>query len=198
MGSNSWSTSSYSTDYIENVIERLRVQSLRDSTRELYHKIWCYFNEFLIKLDRKPESWEDRLILFIGNALDEEKESTTLKTYASAIRSVLREDGIELDPNIYALTALTQACKLKNYRVKTRLPIGKNLLRMLLDQFEIMFQYQSYLEALYKAILVIGYYGLFRIGELVFSPHSIKAVDVHSIKNKKIIQIVLRTSKLTV
>ena len=55
---------------------------------------------------------------------------------------------------------------------------------------------QPYLEVLYKAILSLGYYGLFQIGELVsLEPHTIKAANIHVAKNKNKILVILFSSK---
>ena len=58
------SGSSHSTDYLKNVLQRLKGQTCRDSTNENYYTIWKLFNNFLINLDKKPASWEDRIALF--------------------------------------------------------------------------------------------------------------------------------------
>ena len=57
---------------------------------------------------------------------------------------------------------------------------------------------QSYLVSLYKTILAIGYYGLFRIGELVkcnTDEHTIRVHDVQIAQNKRKILILLYSSK---
>ena len=48
---------------------------------------------------------------------------------------------------------------------------------------------------MYKAIFALGYYGLFRIGELTSGSHPIKANDVHIGSNKNKMLFILRTSK---
>ena len=58
-----------------------------------------------------------------------------------------------------------------------------------------MYAKQPYLEILYKTIFLIGYYGMFRIGELTLSPHVMKAKDISFSKNKNKIQILLHSSK---
>ena len=103
-------------------------------------------------------------------------KSATLKSYISAIKSILTDDGYIWDNKKVMLSSLTKACRLVNDQVKTRLPIHCGLLEVLL--FEIQRQYsalQPYLSLLYKTIFIIGYYGLFRIGELSEGPHVIKA-----------------------
>ena len=52
------SSSSISTSSIEYFVEKLRMHDKRQSTRDNYCSIWKIFNEFYIKLDMKPETWE--------------------------------------------------------------------------------------------------------------------------------------------
>ena len=54
---------------------------------------------------------------------------------------------------------------------------------------------QPYLETLYKAMLSMAYFGLFRVGEITQSPHVMKAADVHIGQNKDKIMIILHSSK---
>ena len=64
-----------------------------------------------------------------------------------------------------------------------------------------MFELHRYFDAqpslciLYSAVFMIAYYGMFRVGELSFSQHSIKAANVHMGMNKQKILIILRSSK---
>ena len=48
---------------------------------------------------------------------------------------------------------------------------------------------------MYTALLLLGYYGLFRIGELTTGDHPMKYGDVMLGINKRKIQIILRLSK---
>ena len=56
-------------------------------------------------------------------------------------------------------------------------------------------QSQYYLEWLYKAIFIISYYGMMRVGEITLSPHVFKAKHVHLATNKDKLLLVLYTSK---
>ena len=124
-------------------------------------------------------------------------KSTTIKSYISAIKSVLAEDQYEWSENNSQLSSLTRACRLTNDRVKTRLPITKGLLHILLKKMETHFlkKGQYYLSKLYQCLFLLGYYGLLRIGEMAYGPHSVKAKNVHAAKNKRKILIVLFSSK---
>ena len=149
----------------------------------------------MIRLDKRPEIWEDHLALFIAHLISVKTQSGTIKSYISAIKAVLKLDGIVMGDDNFRLAAVTRACKLENDRVKARLPISKNLLRIILEKVSMMYEYQPYLEALFKAILTIVYYGLLRIGELTTSPYCLKASAIHSATNKDKIQIILQSSK---
>ena len=128
---------------------------------------------FIIKSDRRPES-----MLFLAHMINERGlQSNTCKSYVSAIKRTLIDDGYEWKDDRMLLGALTRACKLVNDQVKTRLPIKCNLLELLL--FEIQRQYgasgQIFLKTLYQAMFALAYYGMLRIGEITESEHSLKA-----------------------
>ena len=119
-------SSSISTDKMEGIIAKLRYEHNRSVTREKYYNVWKNFNEFFIRLDRKPETWEDRLTLHVGYLISNKRKSSTINSYISAIKAVLMDDGQQLNEDRFLLNALTSACKLKNDKVKTRLPIKRD------------------------------------------------------------------------
>ena len=101
-------------------------QQHRSSTSKTYLNIWRQFNQFLIKLDKKPDRWEDRVTLFVGQKIEEGVQSTTIKTYISAIKNTLATDGYPWEDNRFFLNSLRRACKMINDTVYTRLPIEDN------------------------------------------------------------------------
>ena len=125
--------------------------------------------------------------------MDGNRKSATIKSYISAIKSVLAEDGVILNNNKYLLNALTKACRLKNDKVQTRFPIQKGVLKILLKTAKTYFEEkgQCYLQALYKALFVAAYFGLLRVGELTVGPHAILAKNVHVGENKNKILFIL-------
>ena len=185
---------------MNQVIERLKNKQTRDSTSANYLTIWRQLNKFIISLDtRENLSWEDKTALFGAHLVEKGVQSSTLKSYFSAIKHVLKQDGYEWNDKKMILSSLVKGCKLENDRVKIRLPIKKGLMEMLL--FEIGRHFgggdspQPYLEALYKAMFSLAYYGMLRIGEITESQHNVKASDVHLAHNKDKLLIVLYTSK---
>ena len=191
----STTSSQISTSSIERIIERLKTQQYRDSTRRNYYTVWRIFNKFFIRLDDKPESWEHRLNLFVAHLIDSKRQSSTVKSYVSAIKAVLAENEIEFDVNESLIASLTQACRLTNDHICTRLPIQKEMLRIILEQVDKSYSEQPYLRVLLKTIFSTMYFGLFRIGELTKGLHVVKVRDVNIATNKKKFLFILRTSK---
>ena len=119
-----------------------------------------------------------------------------MKSYISAIKAVLQDDSIEVHEDRYLLTSLTKACRYQNDRVMIRLPITNGLLQLILKKMSQVFDSpQPYLLTMYRALFSTAYFGLFRIGELTFSEHSIKANDVRIGDNKCKMMFILCSSK---
>ena len=131
--------------------------------------------------------------------MDNGIQSSTLKSYFSAIKHILKLDGYQWDDRKVLLSSLARSCRLVNDRVKTRLPIQKGLLEMILFELKRKFcsskNPQPYLGLVYQTIFLLGYYGMLRVGELVHGSHTIKACNIHVGNNKDKILIVLYSSK---
>ena len=179
-------------------MEKLRCTQNRDSTIKNYLSIWRHFNNFVIQLDRKPNSWEERTSLFMAHLISGGTQSSTIRSYVSAIKRILIDDGYQWNEKQILLSSLTRACKLINDHVRTRLPIQSGLLELILFELNRKFKTQPYLIVLYQAVFSLGYYGLLRVGELTVSQnssHTIKARDIHLATNKEKLLVVLYSSK---
>ena len=144
-----------------------------------------------------PTDWEDRATFFIAHMVDKGMQSGTVKSYISAIKKTLILDGYKWNDGKVLLASLTRACKLINDKVRARFPIKCGLLELILFEVERYFKLnnQFYLEKLYKALFILGYYGLMRVGELPQGPHVLKARNIHVAVNKDKLLIVLYSSK---
>ena len=147
-------------------------------------------------LDKIPSTWEERLVLFVGYLMEQNKQSSTIKSYISAIKAILQEDRIKLSEDTYLITSLTKACRLKNDTVRVRLPIHRDLLIEIIPQVKRHFDQQHYLSILYQSLFITAYYGMFRVGELTSGDHPILAKDVHIAQNKDKVLFLLQTSKM--
>ena len=174
-------------------MERLKNERLRNSTHRNYYSVWRTFNEFFVRLDVRPNDWSDRLSLFVTYLVDQKYRSQTVKSYISAIKGVLREDGVQIHADQFLLSALTCACRMKNDNVKARLPIHKGMLQIIVRKTVEHFNSlnQPYLARLYSSVFVTMYFGLLRVGEVTTGNHPVQVGDVHVGFNKKKILLIL-------
>ena len=192
-------STSISTKQIKGILERLRTQRHQSTTQKTYYQVWKQFNKFYLRLDKKPTTWNQRLVLFVAYLIQDNKKSSTVKSYISAIKAVLLMDGHELNPNEYLLNSLTRACRLNNDRTITRLPIHKGMLGIILQRIQKMYNEanQPYLGLLFRTLLTTAYFGLFRACELTetSSGHAVRVKDVLIGTNKNKFLFVLHSSK---
>lgn len=82
------------------IVERLENADIQDSTKAMYHSVWCNFNQFLISFDDLPTSWEDKMVLYASFLADIGSCSATVASYMSAIRYVLQHDGLTVSDKV--------------------------------------------------------------------------------------------------
>ena len=188
-----------SSSEIKRIMINLKNNRHRSTTQRNYYSVWKIFNKFYLRLDKKPKTWEKRLTFFVTYLVHDRKQSSMIKSYISAIRAILQDDGYHLKENQYLLNSLTKACCLKNDVASIHLPISKGMLAILIRQVLITFngRNQPYLALLYATLLNTSYFGLFRASELTWTPskHAVLAKDVQIATNKKKILFILRTTK---
>ena len=110
---------------------------------------------------------------------------------------MLQEIGVKLNEDQTLITSLTKACRLVNDQIKTRLSIQKDLLGVIIHQVNNYYgnRNQEYLRVLYRSLISMAYFRLFRMGELTSGDHPVLAKDVHLGLNKRKVLFILRTSK---
>ena len=192
--------SQISVEYLNEVRETLKNNQHKNSTKRAYHGVWTNFNNFVIRLDYPPEKWEERVSLYCAYlTAHTEIQSSTLRSYVSAIKSKLCTDGYVWNQELVYLSSLIRGCKLKNDVIKVRLPISRSLLEIILFEIErryLILNRQEYECSLYKTAYITLYYGLMRVGEVAASEHAVKAMDVHDAQNKSKFLFVLHSSKM--
>ena len=188
-------SSKISVKQMELTVQKLLGQQNRTSTIRTYRNIWKQFNEFLLRLDNMHPTWEHRTTLYIAYLVEQGKQSSSVKSYVSAIKKFLIMDGYDWKDNEVLLSSMTKACRIINDRVRTRLAINCSLLEMILFEVGRLYSEQPYLEYMYKAIFAMSYYGMMRVGEVTYSPHVLKAKNVHIGTYKDKLLLVLYSSK---
>ena len=127
------------------IIEKLKCSRTRQSTKDNYLGIWQQFNKFMRRLDIIPEKWEDQAILFCAHLVEQGLQSSSIKSYLSAIKGVLRDDNYDWNEDKLLILMMTRACCITNDRLCVRLPIGRSLLEVVLFELGRIFKDQPYL-----------------------------------------------------
>ena len=140
-------------------MDRLQGKAVQNTTASNYLAIWRNFSKFMLKPEQKPKTWEERVSWFCAYLIDKGTKSSTIKSYISALKATLRDDGYKWVEDRVAFSALIRACKIKNDVIKCRFPIHKGLLEMILFEVERIVS-SFYLVVLYRAMLSIAYYGM--------------------------------------
>ena len=105
-------------------------------------------------------------------------QSSTLRSYVSAVKHVLTVDGYHWNDQKILLNTLVNACKIQNDCIKAVLPIHVHLLEILLFEIDRKWNKSPFMQTLYKSAFLMAYYGLLRISE-VAGTHAVKAKNVH-------------------
>ena len=83
---------------MEELLDQLKQDVHRKTTRGTYYNVWKNFNKFLIRLDRMPKCWEDRVSLYCAFLITiKGRKSATVKSYVSGIKHILITDGYDWD-----------------------------------------------------------------------------------------------------
>lgn len=142
-----------------------------------------------------PEKLEDQLAIYVAYRAELGDQPGTVSSYLSGIKRMLLQDGVEINTRTTKLRAMIKACKYKNRQVRNRFPISEHLLGKVIKNIRNIFHDQPYLSKLYSCIVVLGFYGMMRVGELAKGTHPILARDVHFNHKERKVQIILRSSK---
>lgn len=195
-GSSSTGAVRLSADYFRRIERELTSSGgHKTSTQRTYRSAYLEFTKFNLSLDHMPELLDDQLAIFVASRVQKGDYSSTVESYLSGISSYLKLDGIQINTRTARLRSLIKACKLRNDRVVQRMPIKEGLLVRVVRQVDLMFETQPYLASLYKCMLVMGYFGMMRVGEMAKGDHPVLARDVHLSHRLKKVQVILCTSK---
>ena len=109
----------------------MKGKQYQPTTRQTYHAVWRKFNEFVIKLDHIPQTWEERASLYCTFLIKRKNlQSQTIRSYLSAIKAKLKADDYKWDDNLLLFKSLTSAGK-DNDIYQNRLPILSGLFQMI-------------------------------------------------------------------
>ena len=95
--SNSSSSAKYSVGRIKNIIKGFKSVQNRGLTVANYQNIWRHCNKFILSLDVIPKLWEERASLFAAHLVHEGVQSSTLKSYISAIKINIDDRRVSME-----------------------------------------------------------------------------------------------------
>lgn len=176
-------------------MERNHQKGVASPSKRAYHAIFDNFLDFLDLFNTLTDRWEEKMVLYATFLADNIYGEDTIRSYMSAIRYQLQQDGVHLNEDRILLESIVRSTRYKNRQKRQRLGISEYMLHKLLDQVDLSFSGQPYLTALYKAMFTLAFYGLLRVSELTSGRHPILAKNVIAAKNKLKIQITLESSK---
>lgn len=195
-GSTSTGATRLSVEFFRRAEQRLLNDGgLKKNTKRAYRMAYLSFTRFNLALDNMPERLDNQLAIYVASRVEQGDHSATIESYLSGIKFMLGKDGVEINTWTARLRSLIKACKYKNDQVEQRLPISESLLVKLIKQLDKIFAAQPFLGKLYRCMLVLGFYGMLRVGEMASGDHPVLARDVHFNHKLKKVQIILRTSK---
>ncbi len=151
------------------------------------------FVNYLRTLDEIPTKWEDCLILFRAHLIHKGLASRTITTYMTGVHSRLQLDGVDLSENQYLMKQMHRVARKRDVE-RVRCPISHNLLIQILKRVNLVVK-TEFEAAMFKALFSLAFFGMFRIGELVDSPHALKACNVMQAEEGEHIVCVQHSSK---
>ena len=95
-----------------------------------------------MQLDCKPKLWEDRTTLFIGHVVQNGMKSASVKSYISAIKKMLVNEGYKWNDKLILLSSLMRACSIQNDVLKLRLLISCSLLELITTSWNLNSQFK--------------------------------------------------------
>ncbi len=160
-------------------------RGVTEKTRQAYLRAYLTFTEYLKWLDPLPTDWETCLVLFRGFLAKTGLVSQTITSYVSGARNWLKLTGNELRENHDLMKQMHHASQRQD-KERTQHPICKELLHKLIPQLRNVVS-SLYEQQLFSAVFLAAYYGMFRISELVGSPHALRTRNVGISNNDKLV-----------
>ncbi len=119
--------SSNTLAHLDEFMVYLMGEGISPRTRQLYKRGYRCFINVVEKLIPQPNTWEDRILYFVGVMAEEGKSSCTISSYLSGVRFWLCMQKIRLDEDHYILHLLLRGAKKRDIH-RIRLPVTYKML----------------------------------------------------------------------
>ena len=148
----------------------------------MYARAWELFQEFSVSQGFSTATpSKHQLIEFVSYLSLNSFAATTIQLYLSGVMYNLKMRGLNPFTSSFILSMVVKAATSRFKTPDIRLPIS---LRLLHEFWHILpsVLHDNFLVLMYRSLLTFTFHGLFRPGELTYSPHSIKAENVYFVK----------------
>ena len=115
--------------------------------------------------------------------------ASTITTYISSVRHKLKLMGKDDFQNSFLLKLVLHGTKNSAQQPEIHLPISITMLHDIISALPLIHP-NHYEICMFSALLTVGFHGLFRLGELTYSQHTITVDNVH-VSASRIIVVLL-------
>ena len=151
------------------------------------------FSNFIYVYSKDLQSLHDiDLVEFVGFMSLGRLAASTITTYISSVRHKLKLVGKDNFQNSFLLKLVLCGSKNSAQQPDVYLPISITMLHDMINGLPLIHP-NHYEICMFSALLAVGFHGLFRLGKLTYSQHSITVDNMH-VSASRII-VVLLTSK---
>ena len=174
-------------------VQQLADLAISPSTHKLYAHAWELFQEFSVTYGFSTATpSEHQLIEFVSYLSLNSFAATTIQLYLSGVRYNLKMRGLNPFTSSFILSMVVKGATSRFKNPDICLPIS---LRLLHEFWHILptVLHDNFLVLMYRSLLTFTFHGLFRSGEVTYSPHSIKAEDIYFVKGH--LHVYLASSK---
>ena len=159
--------------------------SLAKSSRSVYSRAWALICECLlllnIRVDLNSLPFSTNVILFFVGFLHlKPLAPATIITYVSAIGYFHKIKNLPDPTHSYVVQKLLAAITKLDGRGDSRLPINPIILCQLVQAASVVTN-DSYHAILLKAMFVVAFYGLMRVGEIALAQHKNPVLQLHQV-----------------
>lgn len=91
-------------------MERNHQRRVSSPTKKAYHDIFDNFLDFL-DLFNTPDRWEEKMVLYATFLADNPYDEVTIKSYMSAIRYQLQQDGVHLEEDKFLMESIIRSTR---------------------------------------------------------------------------------------
>ncbi len=166
---------------------------MTEKTKDAYLRAYRAFTEYLKWVEPLPSDWETCLVYFRGFLCKSNLASRTISSYISGVRNWLKLTGAELRENHYLMKQMHRASQ-RNDKERIRIPVTKHVLSQVMSRLSLVCS-DLFEQRMFASVITLAYAGMFRIGELVESEHTIQAQSVLIGSDGETVHLLQHTSK---